>query len=64
MQATGDSKPVKKTARTAETVLVLFINRDGADHRHDLDAACGMFPNVGMVAPAGRHGKAGAVEVA
>ena len=43
---------------------VLFINRDGADHMRDLEAEGDMFPNVGMVAPAGRHRKAGAVEVA
>ena len=64
MQATGERKPAKKAARTGATVSVLFINRDGADHMRDLDAEGDMFPNVGMVAPAGRHGKAGAVEVA
>lgn len=64
MQATGERKPAKKTARTGEMVSVLFINRGGAAHMRDLDAECGMFPNVDMVAPAGRHGKAEAVEVA
>lgn len=44
MQATGERKPGKKTARTGETVSVLFINRDGADHRLDLDAKRGMLP--------------------
>lgn len=62
MQATGERKPAKRTARTGETVSVLFINRDGADHRHDLDLDCVMLPGVEMVAPAGRHRKAGVVE--